>query len=170
MDVLYQKGPAGEQERRRLRVDDLMRIEAMSGGPSTIRDLYDRWKSRARLHAAETMWIDVTPDNPFDYGMRNHANLLFDGLPEFRVSDYPISDHATCCALEYYDCKTGEVPVAHYIRQCLAGIDREYVRLLIPVADDDFRITRIVYAYRHLRFPQNALGFPREPGPAVRSG
>lgn len=175
-EKFVEKGTDGSQERIRVSLDRLLSLEsglAVRNGVATspITTLYEFWSSyrrdrivprfdefndQFRLSADPALrisYIDVRHDNPWNYVLADHDGLAFGSLSGKALFEYPIHQHAKSCALEYLECKSFGLPVAHYVDQKMGGIEREYVRLLLPLADLDNKVTKLVYAYRHLKRP-----------------
>lgn len=151
MANLVEECPEGSQERRRLSLSAILKVEDMAGRHTPIRDLFDRWRAGADFDDAR--WIDVRSTNPYDFVIHNHPGTVIGGRSEIILKDYPVRMQARSCAAEYWECKSINQPVAHYVNQEFHGLQREYVRLMIPIADPSGLVQKIVYAIRHLRQP-----------------
>lgn len=120
----------------------------MAGGHTPIRELYEQWRGGQEFHDAR--WIDVTSDNPYDFVVHNHPGTVIGGRSDIVIKEYPVRMHARSCAAEYWECKTEAQPIAHYVSQEFEGVQREYVRLMIPITESSGKVRKIVYAVRHL--------------------
>lgn len=149
MTSLIEKCQEGSQERRRLSLSNILKVEDMAGGHTPIRDLYEQWRNGADLD--DVRWIDVTSNNPYDFVIHNHPGTVIGGRSEIVIKEYPVRMQARSCAAEYWECKTEARPIAHYVNQEFNGLQREYVRLMIPIAGPSGKVRKIVYAVRHLR-------------------
>lgn len=175
-EKFIENGADGSQERIRVSPDRLLSLEngfaAQNGiAISPITALHEFWSTcrhgrsvpRFEVFNEQCRWsanpalrisyIDVRHDNPWHYVLTDHDGLAFGSLSGKALSEYPIHQHAKSCALEYLECKSFGLPVAHYVDQQMGGIEREYVRLLLPLADRDNQVTKLAYAYRHLKQP-----------------
>jgi len=142
-----------------LSLDQLLSIERIaawhSHEPTILQQLYERWQEKLgtfdELPDASDFasdWIvDTTADDPLFYKLPNYAGCLTSWRGLY-ISEFPLKDHAFACALEYWECKDARQPRAHYFKQDIDGVVREYFRLLLPLAGD-----RIVYANRHIVEP-----------------
>ena len=85
--------------------------------------------------------------------MRNHPAGVcgnWDGAP---FADHAAQTHARALAREYFNCKTLRAPAYIHTEQTMLGVDREYAKLLVPLADETGAITRVAYAWRFVRDP-----------------
>jgi hypothetical protein len=99
-------------------------------------------------------WVDVAHTNPLHFRMHNHPAGICGNWDGRRFIEHPVRIHAKACAREYQNCKDRAAPVYVYTKQVMLGVDREYAKILLPLADDAGRITRIIYAWRFLSTPQ----------------
>ncbi len=130
-------------------VSNLLKVESLTGEPTQVIRLFEQWCDNGDLRSYA--WIDVTPDNPFNFVLHNHPGNFVGDLSNSVLNAYPYRMHARSCAAEYLECKTEAQPVAHYVNQELSGNHREYVRLMIPILNADGRVSKIVYAFRHIK-------------------
>lgn len=94
-------------------------------------------------------WSDVTPSDPFNFVMRDHAHLTaFSNHSNRRVGDHPVLMNARACAAEYMHCIKTRQPTYYEIDQTFGNISRHLVRMMVPVADSSGKISRLVYAVR----------------------
>jgi hypothetical protein len=54
--------------------------------------------------------------------------------------------HAQSCAFEFLDCKERQTPTFVHIEQKVFGVQRTYVKLMVPVANEEGTIVRVLYA------------------------
>jgi hypothetical protein len=132
---------------------------------TNLSELLEYWRERSSIEGGipsvenfqapyKTLpWVDVSPANPMYFSMNNHPAGLCGNWNATRFAEYPIAIHAVSCAFEYYDCKVRREAAYIQIRQKIFGVDREYAKLMVPVADKNGKVTRAYYAWRHLRFP-----------------
>jgi len=107
-----------------------------------------------RSPVARSPWVDVSGDNPMYYTMHNPPAGVCGNWEERRFSDHPVRIHAKACAREYHDCKGWGEPVYIYTKQEMLGVDREYAKILLPLADETGHVTRVIYAWRFLSTPK----------------
>lgn len=98
-------------------------------------------------------WVDVTSIDPLWYTMRNHPAGVCGNWEATPFAGHPVPMHAKALAREYMFCKRLRAPAYIHIQQTMLGVEREYAKLLLPVADETGAITRIVYAWRFVRDP-----------------
>ena len=99
-------------------------------------------------------WVDVSRSNPLNFIMHNHPAGVCGDWEGRRFADHPVRIHAKACAREYQNCKDRAAPVYVYTKQEMLGIDREYAKILLPLADEAGCVTRVVYAWRFLSVPR----------------
>jgi len=141
----------GSQERRQLTLAGILKLEKMVDGGSVILELYEKWQQGADISKAR--WIDVTADNPYEYVIHNHPGTVIGGRSDIRLKEYPVRMQLRSCAAEYLECKSRAQPTAHYVNQEFNGLQREYLRLMLPLANSSGIVQKIVYAVRHLKLP-----------------
>lgn len=161
------------QERRMLQIEQMLdrEIDHATGRDTTVKSLFNYWRDKryvGHLPLAETFdpkdlfspdeirwvsWIDVTSQNPFEFVLHDHPAVLFGDFSHAALSDHPYRLHAIRCAFEYDHCKKTQLPTYHEINQTIGGYHRRYVRLLLPTANEDGKITRLFYATRYLAEP-----------------
>lgn len=146
-------------QRTRLSLDQLLAIEKLTSWhnqePTNLQLLYERWQEKAGPFGAlpdasefARDWIvDTTADDPLLYKLPNYAGCLTSWRGLY-LHNFPLKEHAYACAVEYWECKDAQQPCAHYLKQNIDGVIREYFRLLLPLAGD-----RLVYANRHIVTP-----------------
>lgn len=94
-------------------------------------------------------WSDVSASDPFDFITRDHANLTsFSNHSDRRLGDHPVQMNAKACAVEYLHCVSTRQPTYYEIRQTYGSINRHFSRLMVPIADEMGKISRLVYAVR----------------------
>ncbi|MDH3701900.1 MAG: hypothetical protein OEU46_11335 [Alphaproteobacteria bacterium] len=145
--------------RTRLSLDQLLTIEEIaawhSHEPTVIQKLFERWKEKAGYFGelpdpaafSRDCIIDTTADDPLSYKLPNYTGCLTSWRGLY-ISEFPLKEHAFACAVEYWECKESRQPSAHYFKQDIDNVVREYFRLLLPLAGD-----RLVYAYRSIVGP-----------------
>ncbi|NKB59337.1 MAG: hypothetical protein GKS00_23690 [Alphaproteobacteria bacterium] len=106
-----------------------------------------------RLPNLDLPWVDLTAEDPMHFVMRNHPAGVTGDWSDTRLAEHPVSIHAYSCACEYLDCKTRQKPTFVHINQKVIGVERNYVRLAVPVSDKETAVTRIFYAIRFVTFP-----------------
>lgn len=149
MEKYFEHSAEGTQDRRRLSVSSLLKVESLTGQPTEIMRLLEQWRDDCDLRGFS--WMDVTADNPYHFVLQNHAGLFVGDLSNHALNEHPFRMQARSCAAEYWECKSEAQPVAHYVYQELGGRQREYVRLMIPVIGAYGKVVKIVYALRHFR-------------------
>lgn len=94
-------------------------------------------------------WSDVTPSDPFNFVMHDHAHLTaFNNHSNRRVGDHPVLMNARACAAEYMHCIRTKQPTYYEIDQTFGNISRHMMRMMVPIADSSGEISRLVYAIR----------------------
>lgn len=94
-------------------------------------------------------WADVSAEDPFNFVTRDHAKLTaFQDASNHRLRDLPSRMHYRACASEYMLSIKMRKPIFHDIDQTVGSISRNYMRLMLPVADETGRVVRLVYAVR----------------------
>jgi len=149
------------QKKRHQRVEipfeGLLQIEGMMarllGGETVIQQLYRDWVSGRQEF--ENI-VEATVSEPMLYRLPNHNGRLSGHWPSRVLKDFPARDHARMCAIEYAQCGRVFLPMAHYIRHSYGIMEREYFRLVVPLAGD-----RLAYATRALSGPRKQV--PRSP-------
>jgi hypothetical protein len=74
-------------------------------------------------------------------------------LSNTRVSQYPCMMHAKALMSEYFMARERATPLYHEIEQLIFGISRHYRRLILPLADTDNRVNKLVVGVRSVRPP-----------------
>lgn len=138
---------------------------AVDHSGTDIASMFRYWRERALLEDGiptlanfnppieRTPWLDVTAENPLSYKLHNHPAGVCGDWDSKRLAEYPVPMHAKSCALEYYRCKTLKSPVYIHIQQKMLAVEREYAKVLLPIADEAGDITRVIYAWRFTREP-----------------
>lgn len=112
----------------------------------------DEFKYKSKLPRNITRyisWSDVTAEDPLNFVMHDHPNLTeFNDHSNCRLGDHPIPMNAKACAIEYLHCIHSRQPTYFEIDQSFGTISRHMVRLMVPVMDDNNKVTRLVYAVR----------------------
>ncbi|MFN4087714.1 MAG: ribbon-helix-helix domain-containing protein [Alphaproteobacteria bacterium] len=98
--------------------------------------------------------IDVRPEDPGQYVFdRLAASSIFGPAPRL-VGAMEFKPHARSLILDATAVKTSGVPRVASVSQRYGGINRAYVRLALPLADETGRVARIAAVVRGLRtFP-----------------
>jgi len=157
------------QERNQLSLDEMAHreVDPDSGGPTTIRMLFDYWQERrtaAPPPAAAfdpkgsftpeqfrwVSWVDVHAADPMSFVFRNHPGYLFGDWSGRSLREYPNPIHAHSLALEYLTCKMIQQPSYYEITQAVGPVRRTYMRLLLPVSDRRQSVSRLYYATRYV--------------------
>ena len=102
----------------------------------------------------QSPWVDVSVENPMNFMMNNHPAGVCGNWERKRFADHPVRIHAKACAREYYLCKQTRQPTYIYTRQEMLGINREYAKILLPLAGANGEISRVIYAWRFLSEPK----------------
>lgn len=97
-------------------------------------------------------WVDVTPMDPLQFKFGNHVGRLTGDWTGRRLSEHDVTMHAVATGLEYLACKEREYPTFVHIDQKIMGIERNYLKLTVPLADETGIVTRVVYAFHSLKF------------------
>ncbi len=99
-----------------------------------------------------TGWIDTSPDDPRYFVIHHHPTLRAPGIGEgygnIRLLDLANKMHTNSLILEFLRCKRWKTPLYHEIDQRIDGIRRHYTRLLLPLADEDGKVSRIFFGFR----------------------
>ncbi len=94
-------------------------------------------------------WADVTAEDPFNFITREHVKLTaFQDASNRRLRDLPSRMHYRACASEYLLSIKMRQPIFHDIDQSVGSISRNYLRLMLPIADESGRVIKLVYAVR----------------------
>lgn len=143
------------QERIRLSVDQLLKVESLLLVPSPIVEAYKRWEQDSLLNSAGSSMnfgiIDLSHENPFKYKIDKHLHISIKELNGLRLAEHPLPNHARMCGMEYLLAKETSQPVCHYVNQLVGGWEREYLRIILP----DSGSARACYALRYLKPPQH---------------
>jgi hypothetical protein len=103
-------------------------------------------------------WVDATAEDPRYFQMAYHPCSPIPGmgleLSGKRLMEIPNSLHAKSTYVEYLRCKQWRTPLYYEIEQIIAGFQRHYYRLLLPLADDAGKVTRIFYMNHFLTPPR----------------
>lgn len=146
-------------KRIRLTLDQLLTIEEISAWhshePTDVQQLYARWQQKSGISGklpnpeefSRDCIVDTEADDPLFYMLLNYDGCLTSWRGCY-ISEFPLKEHAFACAVEYWECKDTQQPCAHYFKQNIDGVVREYFRILLPLAGD-----RLVYAYRSILGP-----------------
>lgn len=146
-------------KRTRLSLDQLLDIERIAVWgtceQTVIQQMHERWKERAGSlgklpdpqEFSRDCIVDTTADDPLFYSLPNYNGCLTSWRGRY-INEFPLKEHAFSCAAEYWECKDAQQPSAHYFKQNIDGVEREYFRLLLPLAGN-----RLVYAYRSIVAP-----------------
>lgn len=152
--------------RQQITFDQFMRLERLAqwgtGRETKLQRLYARW-SDARSYRAPAVdqfsrdWIvDARADNPQHFILPNHTGYYAKSWNSRYLGDFPVTAHAARCGVEYLAARESGEPTCHYLNQRIDGIIREYVRLVLPLADGHLLYgTRIL----RLRTPPAPAGF-----------
>ena len=170
--TFVERQPGFYQERSTLSLDEMMKreVDAESGNPTVLRDLFDFWQERRAgglplaadfdPHAAFSAdqarwvsWINAHNHDALNFLLCNHPGYVFGDWSGKRLGEYHNPYHARSCGLEYMTCRMVQKPFYHEIRQTIGEVSRSYVRLLLPVADRNRKVTRLFYAVRHFDAP-----------------
>lgn len=105
----------------------------------------------------QTTLIDVEDPNPWNFVFMHHWHTpyarLGTELTDTRVSQYPCLMHAKALMSEYFIARECAAPVYHEIEQLIFGISRHYRRIILPLADTDSRVTKLLVGVRSIRPP-----------------
>ncbi len=157
------------QERSQLSLEEMMKreVDAESGGPTTIRMLFDYWQERRGFAPPPAAafdpkgiftpeqfrwisWVDARAADPMNFIFRNHPGYLFGDWSGKSLREYPNPIHAHSLALEYLTCKMIRQPSYYEITQAVGPVRRTYMRLLLPVSDRRQSVSRLYYATRYV--------------------
>ena len=182
--TLIRRTPDGWQRRTLLDIDKLMAMEralaAVTRMPTNINLAYAYWQQRQRVSSVQVgtfephqrpennsmiTIIDVDVENPWHYRFASHKGRYFGWMDGKRLAEFPLAPIVDECAIEYLECKSAGRPVAHHIQHKLNGFSRNYLRLLLPLADCAGTTRALVSVVRHLA-PQD----PVESSQATRRG
>jgi hypothetical protein len=162
--ALIGAGAPYSHTRRQLALDEMVKREtdAASGGPTSIRALFDYWKERRNAAAFDPKgaftpeqfrwisWVDVRRPDPMGYVFRHHPGFLFGDWSGKSLSDYPNQIHARSLALEYLTCKVVQQPSYYEITQTVGPVTRTYMRLLLPAISRRPFVSRLYYGIRYV--------------------
>jgi hypothetical protein len=96
-----------------------------------------------------SFWVDVTPNNPYDYIVRAHTGwTAYGDSSEIRLRNHANPPNAHAIAMEYLESKETAAAIYHEIHQSFDGRVRKFVKLTVPVADVSGRVTRLFVAPR----------------------
>jgi len=152
-----------QQERLMLSIDKMLPREQNDA----IGQLFEYWRHKSLPNglpcvndfdyksslSADTLrkvsWADVTAEDPFNFVTHEHVKLTaFRDASNCRLRDLPSRMHYRACASEYLLSIRMRQPIFHDIDQTVGSISRNYLRLMLPVADENGRVVRLVYAVR----------------------
>ncbi len=102
---------------------------------------------------SRTPWVEVDMENPLHFVMRDHPAGVCGNWDATPFAKHPIPIHAKACAREYHSCKSHQMPVYIHTEQKMLGIEREYAKLLLPIADQTGTVARVVYAWCFIKDP-----------------
>lgn len=101
--------------------------------------------------------IEVSSENPEYFFIQHHIGEWdwagHGNLSGWRLSEIPSQMHARECMTDYQTCKSIAAPMFSVIEQEFSGIARCYSRLLLPIADQAGRISKIILAHRYIDHP-----------------
>lgn len=143
-------------ERRRMTVDQLLRVEAMLVEPSPIIDAYRQWRQNIMPEIGVCGVIGMEHENPFKFDIQRHMHISIKHLDGLRLAEHPLTHHARLCGPEYYAAKASGAPVCHYVDQLVPDgkggwWERDYVRIILP----DKNRKKAHYIVRYLRPPRH---------------
>jgi hypothetical protein len=98
-------------------------------------------------------WIDVAPENPFNFVLHNHPGQLLGDYSGTALRDYPFRSHGIYCAYEYDECKRTQQPAYHEFSQQIGGYQRQYARVLLPTVDMSGKVTKLYYGTQYMATP-----------------
>lgn len=108
---------------------------------------------------------DVTEDDPLATKIIRHNTCpdtgygpQWDGMPLRAYTDW--LDHAVSCGLTYRRCKASREPLLHRITQSVQGLERDYLRLILPEQEEGGEIVRIHCATIRLK-ANRLIGRPK---------
>ena len=103
--------------------------------------------------------------NPRNFVLVNHGTSQLGpfgaDLEGKRLRDVPSVIHARATAQEYQQCKLLRRPLYDEIDQVIGGISRHYVRIMLPLANDQGDVVKIAYGIRALE-PNYYMMAPEE--------
>lgn len=160
----WEQSGSDQQERLKLSFNTMFPREK----DNALRSLFDFWREKQALSGKTprvedfiyqdnlpesvtryVCWIDATAENPFNFVTRDHPHLTaFTTLSDHRIGEHPCLMNVRAVVGEYLHCINTRQPTYFEIDQSFGSIDRHYVRLLLPVAENSDRVTRLVYAVR----------------------
>ena len=95
--------------------------------------------------------IDTQYENPENFLSLKHPNgsrgpvIGFEGSP---IESHPSRIHRDALKSEYETSKSWITPFYHEINQIICGYPRHYMRILLPLADQDGNVVKLAYAIR----------------------
>lgn len=160
----YEKSGTDEQERLLLSFDRMFVREK----GSALGKLFDYWREKQAIggklpvdeefHYQNALpnelnrfvcWADVSSENPTSYITGHHANLsTFGNHSNRRLVDHPSKMNGWSCMAEYMKCIRSRRPFYHEIEQTIDNNHRHYFRLMLPIADPNDHVTKLIYAVR----------------------
>lgn len=105
-----------------------------------------------RLPNSDFSLVEVTADDPLNFVWRHHVGRVPGNWTGMRLGDHAVRIHARATALEYIDCRERRYPTFVHIHQKIIGVERNYVKLTAPLADESGAVAHVVYAFLPLTF------------------
>ena len=162
------------QRRINLGVDALLAAESVGGWArnTPFRAAFEHWKGRMKdgsvqerdididvLRGTSHYLIDVSPENPEHYrfiifsatgGTSKRYSDHIAGLHGTVVAKHPLAAMREEMMREYLSCKLQKQPSAYRLTHRMSGLNRDYLRLLLPLCDRRGNVVSLLGAARHL--------------------
>lgn len=105
-----------------------------------------------RFPGSDLPWVEIAAEDPMNFVIRNHPSGATGNWSDIRLAEHPVSMHGQSCAFEYQDCKMRRTPTFVRIEQHILGVDRDYVKLTVPVADKNGDVVQVFYGVQLLKY------------------
>lgn len=90
--------------------------------------------------------LDVSPANPMAFHVDDTPEIDgFSSMKGLTLNEHPFFAHAVSTATDFMYCKFQRTPGFYEINQCSGELNRHYVRLMLPVADETGDVVCVLY-------------------------
>lgn len=96
-------------------------------------------------------WIEMRSEDPLNFVLHDHTNqTAFVNHSDRPIGEHPCRMNGKACAREYMLCVNSAQPFYHEVNQNFGTLRRRYTRILLPLADKNGSIVKMVYGIRIL--------------------
>jgi len=96
---------------------------------------------------------DVSANVPFGYFFKQYRCAGENFMTQKRIIEYPLRELAEPTILDYLVAKDEGRPQGHHIRHDLNGFKRDYLRLLLPLASKNGKVSALACISHHFAPP-----------------